>query len=169
MNQLVESNPNSYVVLQKHPDSCVRSYLLILISSGLTTVLSFFLMGRLCKARHQGCMLAATGKNDNNGIFLPTPYMCYLRRIFKYCDHGLSLHNDWIIWHIEMSATMVAILKNNVIVLFVRTATATIVAVVINTEKYVSPINDLTTFLPFSTCRFFRTCYGSRQCWEWWE
>ena len=42
MNQLVESNPNSYVVRKNTPTykgSCVYFYLLVLVLSGLTTII----------------------------------------------------------------------------------------------------------------------------------
>jgi len=63
-------------------------------------------------------MLAATGKNENNGMFSlpPSSYLCYLHCVFQYCIHGRSLHNDSLMGHIKRSV------KYYDIVLFARTA-----------------------------------------------
>ena len=85
---------------------------------------------------------------------------------FKYFNNGFSLHNDWKIWHIDRSVTIVVVLMH-IVILYFFPIIAIMVAILMNTQKYVSPTNNLITFFP--TWRFFPTCYGSHWCREWWE
>jgi len=82
MNQLIESNPNSYIVLQGHPDT--QRFMRLFVSFG-ACIVGFnhchpviFLDGTFLKPRHQGFMLAATGKNGNNDMFFHQYLICVI-------------------------------------------------------------------------------------------